>query len=261
MPTRWTLTLTPRPSGPVRPAHLHALACTLLEEPGDDHTAQVKPFTAALAGDRLLLSWLDDPTEPELPSRPDTSARLGGRTHRLQPGDRNTAPYARLAAAPPSVKVRVEFVTPAYISRAGRQLPLPEPELLLAGLARRWDVYSPRPLPSKAVTELLGAVHLARHDIRTAAVGAGSGQRVGFVGRAVFGLPPRTSHAAQRAFAALWSFAAFAGAGAQTTHGLGHVRVHVYDLPASQDSTVRERNTGPIDTTLHSQNHQPIGGR
>ncbi|MFE6446842.1 CRISPR system precrRNA processing endoribonuclease RAMP protein Cas6 [Nocardiopsis dassonvillei] len=262
MPTRWTLTPTPPPPSVVSPSHLHALACHLLETPTSDHAAQTKPFTAALPttseaaapGAGLVVAWLDEPTEPDLVPRLGAPARLGSHTTRLALTDRHAVPYTRLAATPPTLRARVEFTTPAYVNRAGRQLPLPEPELLLAGLARRWAAFSPQPLPPPAVAEMLETVHLARHDIRTRPVGEGRHQRTGFVGSAVFGLPTRASRAAQRAFAALWSFAAFAGVGAQTTHGLGHVRVHLHEQPARPGpersrGAVREKPTNPISTT------------
>ncbi|WP_435106655.1 CRISPR system precrRNA processing endoribonuclease RAMP protein Cas6 [Nocardiopsis synnemataformans] len=93
-------------------------------------------------------------------------------------------------------------------------------------------------------------------------VGDGRHQRTGFVGSAVFGLPTRASLAAQRALVALWSFAAFAGVGAQTTHGLGHVRVHLHEQPARPGpecnrDAVREKPTGPISTTPTEQARHP----
>lgn len=249
MPTQWTLTLTPPPTSPVDPRHLHALACRLLETPATDHTAPTKPFTAALDGHHLVLSLLDDFAFPEnLPFSPGTTVRLGPHTFRCSPHNHRSDPYARLAACPPAVKARVDFITPAYVKRSGRQLPLPDPELLLAGLARRWTALSPLPLPSAAVAESLGAVHLARHDTRTRLFGQGSAQRVGFVGSAVFGLGERPSLSARRVFAALWSFAAFAGVGAQTTHGFGHVnvRLHHAAVPPGPDAGgVREEGTSP----------------
>lgn len=229
MPTQWTLTLTPPPPSAVLPSHLHALACALLESPAEDHTAQTKPFTAALAGQRLTLGWLDETSAPDMSARLSEPVRLGAHTSRAALVDQRFEAYTRLTAAPPTRKVAVSFVSPAYVNQGGRQLPLPVPELLLAGLARRWEAFSPHPLPGSALTEALESAHLARHDIRSAVTGAGSSRRTGFVGQAVFGLSTRASRRAQRVFTTLWSFAAFAGVGAQTTHGLGHVRVRIED--------------------------------
>ncbi|RKS07006.1 CRISPR-associated endoribonuclease Cas6 [Nocardiopsis sp. Huas11] len=264
MPTQWSLTPTPPPPPGVSPSHVHALACLLLEDPASEHTAQVKAFTAALpagtargsvaaSAPTLLLSWLDEPTEPDLASRITGPVRLGSHTAHLSLAARRTVPYTRLAATAPTPRVRVEFTTPAYVNRGGRQLPLPDPELLLEGLARRWAAFSPHPLPCDATAEALGMVHLARHDTRTVPVGTGRHQRTGFVGHAVFGLP-RASPAARRSFTALWAFAEFAGVGAQTTHGLGHVRVRLRPEtghPTQRGGTDRPQRTGrnrPVST-------------
>ncbi|WP_017580423.1 CRISPR system precrRNA processing endoribonuclease RAMP protein Cas6 [Nocardiopsis valliformis] len=228
MPTQWSLSLDPPPppSG-VLPSHLHALACALLESSSDDHTAQAKPFTASLAGRQLTLSWLNEPTEPDLGERIINPVRLGPHTATASLAEQRFEAYARMAAAPPAHKVAVSFLTATYVNQAGNQLPLPVPELLLGGLTRRWETFSPQPLPASAVTEVVESAHVSRHSIRTLAAGSGPSQRTGFVGNAVFGLPTRASRQAQRAFAALWLFASFAGVGAQTTHGLGHVQVRM----------------------------------
>ncbi|WP_223830616.1 CRISPR system precrRNA processing endoribonuclease RAMP protein Cas6 [Nocardiopsis quinghaiensis] len=214
------------------PTHLHALACRLLESPSGDHSAQTKPFTAALADRQLTLSWLDEATEPDLGARIDASARLGPHTAAISLREQRTEAYTRMAAAPPARKVAVSFITPAYINQDGRQLPLPVPELLLGGLACRWAAFSPQPLPESAVTEAVQSAHLARHSIRSLASGSGPSQRTGFVGNAIFGLPARAFRPAQRVFAALWLFASYAGVSAQSTHGLGHVRVRMNEGPA-----------------------------
>ncbi|MDE3725306.1 CRISPR system precrRNA processing endoribonuclease RAMP protein Cas6 [Nocardiopsis sp. N85] len=253
MPTQWTLTLTPPPPTPVDPRHLHALACHLLETPTTDHTATTKPFTVALNGRRLIMSLLDDSRPLEHLALPTGSAlRLGSRTFHCSPDGHRTEPYARLAACPPAVKAHVEFCTPTYVKRSGHQVPLSDPELLLAGLARRWATLSPLSLPAAAVTEVLGSVHLARHDTRTRIFGQGPAQRVGFVGSATFGLSERPSLSARRVFAALWSFASFAGAGAQTTHGFGHVSIRLQhsDTAADPGGGVREENTRPLRPSL-----------
>lgn len=232
MPTQWTLSLSPPPPPSVLPTHLHAAACALLESSTEDHAAQTKPFTAALTGQRLTLGWLDEATSPDLPSRLREPLYLGGHTATATLTDQRFEAYTRVASAPPTRRAAISFDSPTYVNQGRRQLPLPVPELLLAGLARRWEVFSPQPLPPSALTEAVESAHLVRHDIRTTAAGSGAHQRTGFVGRAVFGLPTRVSRRAQRVFAALWSFAAFSGVGAQTTHGLGHVRVRI-DAQAS----------------------------
>ncbi|WP_431887557.1 CRISPR system precrRNA processing endoribonuclease RAMP protein Cas6 [Nocardiopsis alba] len=247
MPTQWTLTLTPPPPTSVDPRHLHALACHLLEPPTTDHSAPTKPFTAALSGRRLVLGLLDDSRPLANRALSDEPAlRLGSHTFRCSPDGHRTEPYARLAACPPAVKAHVEFRTPTYVKRSGRQIPLPDPELLLAGLVRRWSLLSPLPLSAAAVAEVLESAHLARHDTRTRIFGRGVAQRVGFVGSATFGLSGRPLLSTRRVFAVLWSFASFAGVGAQTTHGFGHVHVRLQHSVADPGgNAAREENASP----------------
>ncbi|MFL1434862.1 CRISPR system precrRNA processing endoribonuclease RAMP protein Cas6 [Nocardiopsis protaetiae] len=259
MPTQWTLTLTPPPPDPVDPRHLHALACQLLETPTAEHTAATKPFTAAATGAHLVASWLGGPAEPDLGAKLADPLRLGAQPVRLSPADHRSVSYPRLLDLPPTAKAAVEFVSPAYVSRNGRQLPLSDPELLLAGLARRWAAFSPLPLPEQEVDQVLGAVFLTRHRIATRTVGQGPHRRTGFVGRAAFGLPARATPAQRQVFTALWAFAEFAGVGAQTTHGLGHVRVHLHERPADPERArpgpggVREATARPTTTTPTGQ--------
>lgn len=251
MPTQWTLTLTPSPPTPVDPRHLHALTCHLLETPTTDHTAATKPFTAAFTGGLLAVSWLDEATEPDICARLEEPFRLGAHLVRLSAADHRSMSYTHLLHQPPAPRVAVEFVSPAYVSRGGRQLPLPDPELLLAGLARRWAAFSPLPLPGREVEEVLSSVLLTRHEVATRTIGNGPHRRTGFTGRAVFGLPARSTAAQRRVFAALWAFAVFAGVGAQTTHGLGQVRVGSASLSGEPSrsgqrspATVGQRNRG-----------------
>lgn len=231
MPTRWTLVPDTRIDEAVSPRHLHALACALVEGPGSAHTAQRKPFSAAAPGHRehgrvLELGWLDDADPPE----PAARAAAGGvhlDGHPFHPAEirQSHTPYAALADSAPAQRVRVEFTTPAYINRAGRQIPLPDPELLLGALVQRWRAFSPIPLPEEQMELLLGCVHVSRHRIATQSVDLGRGRRVGFTGSATFAVPPHQAEGPGRLLTALWRFAEYAGAGAMTTYGLGRVRV------------------------------------
>jgi CRISPR-associated endoribonuclease Cas6 len=73
--------------------------------------------------------------------------------------------------------------------------------------------------------QLLSAVVLSAHDISSSPVDLGAGTRIGFTGTATFRLHGRQTPTAQQQFAALSLFATIAGAGAQTTHGLGTVDI------------------------------------
>lgn len=231
MPVRWSLRLS-EPVPEASAAQLHGLTCALVEDSGSPHTEQIKPFSAAGPhqedGDPVIeVNWLDDLPEPDVAGRAAAGPlRLGSHPVAVAEVRQRAESYADLAATAPRYRLRVEFRSPTYVSRAGRQFPLPDPELLLTGLARRWRHFSPSTFGDAALPTLLNSVHIARHELRTVPVYVAPGRRVvGFTGKAVFGLPDDTAPAAARLLAALWRFAEYAGAGAQTTHGLGRVRL------------------------------------
>ncbi len=97
--------------------------------------------------------------------------------------------------------------------------------LVYSTLARRWNTHAPAPvrLPDDQVKALLGAVVLSAHDIGSQPVDLGPAERIGFVGTCVFGLAGPHDPALATLLGVLTRFAAYAGVGAQTTHGLGHV--------------------------------------
>lgn len=134
-------------------------------------------------------------------------------------------PYAALVHIPPAEQAVMHFRSVTYFSRSGRSHPLPDPVLLYAGLIRRWNHYAPEHARITEVEEkeLLGVVVLSAHDISSSPVDLGAGIRIGFTGTATFRLHGQQTPTTQQQFTALSLFAAIAGAGAQTTHGLGAI--------------------------------------
>ncbi|MGC4950335.1 CRISPR system precrRNA processing endoribonuclease RAMP protein Cas6 [Streptomyces sp. DT224] len=246
MPYTWTLRL--RAAAPreqqVTPAQLHALACTLLEGAAIDHHSQTKPFSVTplmgapdAPGCALLaLGWLDDSTTPPLDKRLGEQVRLGGQFFTVEDAHVTGAPYAALRTLPPSRRVTMDFLSVTYFTRKGRWIPLPDPELLYAGLARRWNTYAGIPIPDGLITALREAVLLAAHEVRSAPAEIGQGHRIGFLGQASFTLLRTVDTEVLAAFTALSRFAECAGVGAQTTHGLGWTTV-----------TTLERGRGAAD--------------
>ncbi|MGW2476584.1 CRISPR system precrRNA processing endoribonuclease RAMP protein Cas6 [Streptomyces sp. NPDC001665] len=235
MPYTWTLRLRaalPREQ-PVSPAQLHGLACTLLEGAAIDHHGQTKPFSVTplmgapnAPGHALLtLGWLDDSTPPPLDKRLGEQVRLGSQFFTVEDAHVTGAPYAALRALPPAQRVTMDFLSVTHFTRKGRWIPLPDPELLYAGLARRWNTYADTPIPDGLITALREAVLLAAHEVKSAPTQIGQGHRIGFLGQAVFALPHAVDTEVLAAFTALSRFAECAGVGAQTTHGLGWTTV------------------------------------
>ncbi|WP_051745176.1 CRISPR system precrRNA processing endoribonuclease RAMP protein Cas6 [Streptomyces yerevanensis] len=243
MPTRWTLALTadrPDAEQPVTPAQLHGLAALLLEGTGADHHAQHKPYTVSplLAtpspqsgrpGALLRLGWLPDTPRPDLTRLTGRTVRLGSQHFTVTTAHEEFTPYAALSQLPPASRAIIQFRSATYFSRNGRWHPLPDPVLLYGGLIRRWNLFAPETarLTDVEGKELLGAVALSAHEISSLPVDLGSGTRIGFTGTAAFRLLGRYEphERVPQLFPALSLFAITAGAGAQTTHGLGSVEV------------------------------------
>ncbi|MDT9692643.1 CRISPR system precrRNA processing endoribonuclease RAMP protein Cas6 [Streptomyces sp. P9(2023)] len=237
MPTTWHLHLrAERPvERQVTPAQLHGLACALLEGLGADHHGQTKPFSVTplmqaphAPGHALLtLGWLDDRTVPPLQKRAGEQVRLGGQLFTIEDIHAQGAPYAALLALPRAERVSMDFLSVTHFTRKGRWIPLPDPELLYTGLARRWNAYAETPLPPPLITELRETVLLTAHDVKSAPVDIGQAHRIGFLGHATFTLPRTARPEVASAFTALSHFAELAGTGAQTTHGLGWTTISV----------------------------------
>jgi CRISPR-associated endoribonuclease Cas6 len=250
VPTVTEVTLLAEPSLRPTPHQLHGLACTLLEGVGADHNGQDKPWTVwplRAAGPTtsdpaapllsapsvplvLRLTWLPDDQPPPVSGLLPDQVRLGSRFATVASSNTIQTTFGQLADVPPARRAEMVFHRPTYFSRSGRNLPLPDPVLVVASLARRWNRFCPQELaiPDADVGVLRRTVMLA--DV------AGHSERVdrdptairsGFVGEATLTLPRSCPTSAARWFAALCSAAEFCGVGAGTTSGFGVVTARV----------------------------------
>ncbi|MGH3801349.1 MAG: CRISPR system precrRNA processing endoribonuclease RAMP protein Cas6 [Pseudonocardiaceae bacterium] len=214
----------------VSPARLHGAACTMLEGPSVVHTAQHKPFSvgplieASPGRTRWRVGWLGSAEPPPIPETVALGlARCPVRTARPQ-----RKSFAELLAGPPVRHVELRFVSPTFFARKGRDLPLPDPVLIMRSLATRWDAHAPPELvlPAEVLTALLDSVYLADVAVETRRAQVSHAMwQTGFVGAARLALTKAGDAAATQVFTALTRFAEFAGVGAQTTHGFGAVRL------------------------------------
>ncbi len=267
MPTRWQLLLRPlNPTRPHRvpPAQLHGLACRLLENTATTHHAQTKPFTTtplveapqAPGHATLTLSWLDDRTTPPLHTLKGQQVRLGAQHFTVDAVHHAHAPYTALTALPATHRATLTFLSVTYFTRKDRWIPLPDPELLYAGLARRWNTYAPHPLPDPHITTLLNTVRLTTHELRTSPAHLGPAPRTGFTGHATFTLPTTTPTPIATAFTALSAYAEAAGTGAQTTHGLGWTTTTLHPVTTPPPASPSNPNPARPIPADHHHDHQ-----
>ncbi len=219
------------PSGTqVYPARLHGAACTMLESTSVAHTAQHKPFSvgplieASTGRTRWRVGWLAVTAPPPIPE----AVALGPARCPVRPTHPQQASFAELLTSPPVRHAELQFVSPTFFARKGRDLPLPDPVLIMRSLAARWDAHAPPELalPAEVLSTLLNSVYLAEVAIesRRAQVSVTMWQ-TGFVGAARLAVTKAGDDVTAQVFTALTRFAEFAGVGAQTTHGFGAVRL------------------------------------
>jgi CRISPR-associated endoribonuclease Cas6 len=128
--------------------------------------------------------------------------------------------------------VELEFRSPTYFSRSGRDVPLPDPVLVVRSLGRRWDDLAPPSLRlgpdrRRAVEDAIALSAFAGETVR--AGGHQVGDRTGFVGVARFVLVGRVDGSVAGDLSTLARFAELAGVGARTGHGFGAVKVLAWE--------------------------------
>jgi CRISPR-associated endoribonuclease Cas6 len=222
-----------RPAPSPTPRQVLGAAAGLFETAASDHHAKAKPFAAGpfvdddgVAGTWWRLGWLADDALP--PGWPPASVRFGGDVRPVTGFGGEVRPYAAMARSGAARRTRLRMLTPTFFSRNGRDLPLPEPVLLVRSLLERWNAHAPAALRVAAddARALVGAVFLDEASGGTQRVELGQGLRqVGFVGQAELRLLRSAPAAVGEVFGALMRFAEVAGVGAQTTCGFGAVEV------------------------------------
>lgn len=70
---------------------------------------------------------------------------------------------AELLTGRPVRQVELRLMSPMFFARKGRDLPLPDPVLVVRSLATRWNIHAPTglALPAEVVSALLDCVYLA----------------------------------------------------------------------------------------------------
>lgn len=124
--------------------------------------------------------------------------------------------------------VTVEFASPTCFSRDGKAFLLPDPNVVVASLASRWNRCAERAgapsCPNDIIDQIRQNVILTEHD--TSGVFGGRTDDSGFTGWARFSLLSGATSIGQQWWYALWSLAEITGLGAGGTSGLGRIDIH-----------------------------------
>lgn len=148
----------------VYPARLHGAVCAMLEDNSVAHSAQHKPFSVGRfvedSSSRVQwrVGWL---AAAEPPHISEVIVLCPARCA-VRHAEPQLASFAELLAAQPVRHVELRFVSPTFFARKGRDLPLPDPVLVMRSLASRWDAHAPSvlTLPAKELSALLDSVYL-----------------------------------------------------------------------------------------------------
>lgn len=118
--------------------------------------------------------------------------------------------------------VRLDFLTPTTFHSKNRNLPLPVPELVFAGLLQRWQAWATVDLGEGAAQTVAERAALRRHRLWSVMTQM-EAKFAGFLGWAEFILI-RPEPAYRHLLALLGAFAEYTGVGQKTGMGLGCVR-------------------------------------
>jgi CRISPR-associated endoribonuclease Cas6 len=126
--------------------------------------------------------------------------------------------FKQLAQTTPQEVIELRFLSPTSFKQGRLVQPFPLPELVFAGLLRRWNLFAPEALHFPSVTwqGLVSAFNLKTHALKME-----GGAEIGSVGWVRYRFPdPEQAKIA----AILAHFACFAGVGRKTTMGMGQVQ-------------------------------------
>jgi CRISPR-associated endoribonuclease Cas6 len=122
-------------------------------------------------------------------------------------------------------RLQVRFETPTSFRRQGVQLLFPEPQLMIESLMRRWEQYSPVPIPKEETAGISECMRVSQYDLSTSAISFDRYVIMGFRGEVHITVAKGVEPFVQGVVQALLSFAEYAGIGYKTTMGMGQVRV------------------------------------
>ncbi len=127
----------------------------------------------------------------------------------------------RVAARGAEARWTICFATPVTFRQAGRNQPLPLPELVFGSLLDRWNALAPVPLPLEMRQFAAEALAISRFDIRSVMMPTKNGAlQVGAVGRCTYSATSQDRYGLA-CMETLARFAFYSGVGAGTARGFG----------------------------------------
>ncbi len=123
--------------------------------------------------------------------------------------------------AAPVRTVTLRFHSPTAFRQNLRNLPIPLPLQVFGGLRRKWESYSPVPLPAPLPDEVLDDIVISQLRLSSKLWVYPKHKSVGAVGRCTYELLGKHDEQTLRALSVLADFAFFAGVGYRTTMGMG----------------------------------------
>ena len=179
-------------------------------------------FTALHAdlAEPLLQNWII-----HLPAQIELAGILWSvQTIALTPGQHKWAKqssYEELTAVSPAKKWSFRLHTPTAFRSHSGQLPFPLPHSLINSLLRRWQAFSPQPLPADGLIDRVQeSVFVSAYQLKTIPVRYGRRLDIGCVGDIT--LDGRQLTIADRALITTLShYAFYCGIGRHTTQGMG----------------------------------------
>ena len=196
--------------------------------PGAPYYLRVTGLTPSVSQALLHALIEEPPTTIELARHPlrVTAATVAESEHGWAGSTTYEALAARqmLADGPISRQVIMQFASPTAFKQAGRQMPVPLPDLVFGSLIERWNTFSPLALSPEMRRFGAELLALTRYRLQSRPVAQKNGAlRVGGVGTASY-----RALGGDRYWLAtmqmLAEFARYSGVGVQTATGMGQAR-------------------------------------
>lgn len=172
--------------------------------------------------------------QPDGPLAPGAVLHLDYQPFRVEAAQASDHPwagqasYSELAATSltgdPPRQIAFLLASPTSFRSAGKQVPLPLPELVFGSLVDRWNAFAPLAFPAEVRRYAQECLAVARYSLRTRPVASKEGgMRVGAAGQISY-VTLNYDRYWMGVLAALADFARYSGIGGGTAMGLGQAR-------------------------------------